>query len=345
MIKIVFMSLFCTALARDLHWESQSANLYSNFQEVLDVEVDWLKFKSFHNKVYANEEEENLRKRIFAVNYRFISEHNQLYDNGERSFTVGINQFADMTVHEFKEMMNGLKINAERVGGSTYLSPNINMTLPTEVDWRKKGLVTQVKNQGQCGSCWAFSATGSLEGQHMRKTGDLVELSEQNLVDCSTSYDNNGCNGGLMDNAFEYIKANKGIDTETAYPYEGQDGECRFKKNKIGATVTGFVDIPKGSEKKLQEALATVGPVSVAIDANHQSFMLYKSGVYDEPECDGGQLDHGVLAVGYGSLNGKDYYIVKNSWATSWGDKGYVYMSRNKKNQCGIANMASYPLV
>ncbi|ESN92793.1 hypothetical protein HELRODRAFT_185160 [Helobdella robusta] len=340
MFKLVILSLFSAVLARNIYWQHER-----DFQEVLDVEVEWMKFKSLHNKVYANEEEEDLRKRIFGMNHRFIIDHNQLHEKGERSFTVGINQFADMTVHEFKETMNGLKINSERVRGSTYLSPNINMTLPTEIDWRKKGLVTQVKNQGHCGSCWAFSATGSLEGQHMRKTGELVELSEQNLVDCSFNYDNNGCNGGLMDNAFKYIKANKGIDTETAYPYEAKSGECRFNENKIGATVTGFVDISKGSEEKLQEVLATVGPVSVAIDAGHESFMFYKSGVYDEPECDGEQLDHGVLAVGYGRIEGKDYYIVKNSWATSWGDKGYVYMSRNKKNQCGIANMASYPLV
>ncbi|KAG0410025.1 hypothetical protein HPB47_012847, partial [Ixodes persulcatus] len=223
--------------------------------------------------------------------------------------------------------------------GSTYLEPeNIeDFSLPKTVDWRTKGAVTPVKNQGQCGSCWAFSATGSLEGQHFRKTGSMVSLSEQNLVDCSIDFGNNGCEGGLMDNAFKYIRANKGIDTEKSYPYNGTDGTCHFKKSAVGATDSGFVDIRQGSETQLKKAVATVGPISVAIDASHQSFQFYSDGVYDEPECDSEALDHGVLVVGYGTFNGTDYWLVKNSLSLASLAAGhrFVFVPRIKMDSSG----------
>lgn len=304
----------------------------------------WQSFLYMYKKDYSNSYEEySRRQEIFYSNLKVIERHNFLHSLGLKSYKLGVNQYADMELKEFISQMTGFRRGNKTSTGSTHLPPNVPFTLPSTVDWRDKGYVTPVKDQKQCGSCWAFSATGAVEGQHFRKLGKLVSLSEQNLVDCSTSYGNHGCNGGLMDNAFKYIKENGGIDTEESYPYEAKDGKCRYSSSKIGATVSGHMDVKPG-EDNLQEAVASVGPISVAIDANHQSFQLYHSGVYDEPDCTE-NLDHGVLAVGYGSEDGKDYWLVKNSWGLGWGDKGYIKMARNKENQCGIALMASYPLV
>ena len=199
---------------------------------------------------------------------------------------------------------------------------------------------------GQCGSCWAFSAVASLEGQHFKASGKLVSLSEQNLVDCSQAQGNQGCNGGMMDQAFTYIKVNNGIDTEESYPYKAVDQTCKFNASDVGATDTGFIDITSGNEEDLETAIATVGPISAAIDSSHSSFQLYKNGIYNEPDCSSTQLDHGVTVVGYGAdSSGAKFYIVKNMWGTSWGEQGYVMMSKNNDNNCGIATMSSFPTV
>lgn len=316
------------------------------------MKEEWHSFKLEHNKNY-DEQSDRFRFKIFYENRHKIAKHNQLYAAGKKTYKMGVNKYTDMLHTEFVQTMNGfnntlrklLREQGDQYVGVTFLTPE-NLVLPKSVDWRKNGAVTAVKDQGHCGSCWSFSATGALEAQHYRKTKVLVSLSEQNLVDCSAKYGNNGCNGGLMDNAFRYIKDNGGLDTEKSYPYEGIDDSCHFNPSTIGATDRGFVDVPEGDEDKLKAAVASVGPVSVAIDASHESFQFYTEGIYDEPECNAENLDHGVLVVGYGTdSEDHDYWLVKNSWGTSWGDGGYIKMARNSNNQCGIATAASYPLV
>ncbi|XP_071374563.1 cathepsin L.1 [Centroberyx affinis] len=313
--------------------------------EDLEFHAWKLKFE----KAYSSPLEEAHRRQAWLNNRKLVLVHNIMADQGIKSYRLGMTFFADMENEEYKRLISqgclGAFNASQPRSGSAFLRLPQGADLPDTVDWRDKGYVTDVKDQKDCGSCWAFSTTGSLEGQTFRKTGKLVSLSEQQLVDCSGRFGNMGCMGGLMDQAFKYIKANGGVDTEDSYPYEAQDGQCRFNPNTIGATCTGYVDVTSGDESALQEAVATVGPVSVAIDASHSSFQLYESGVYDEPDCSSSELDHGVLAVGYGSDNGQDYWLVKNSWGLSWGNKGYITMSRNKQNQCGIATASSYPLV
>jgi len=320
---------------------------YASAVSFYDVVSDeWDTWKLFHGKNYSSDLEDKFRLKIFMENKAKIAKHNARAHQGEKSYFLKMNHYGDMLHHEFVGTMNGYNREQKVQSniGITQILP-ANVELPHEVDWRSHGAVTAVKDQGQCGSCWAFSTTGSLEGQHFRKTGKLVSLSEQNLVDCAGKFGNSGCEGGLMDNAFVYIKKNGGIDTEQSYPYEAYERECKFNFNEIGATDKGYVDIHVGDEVALKSAVATVGPVSVAIDASIETFQFYSHGVYNEPECSRNVLDHGVLVVGYGTEGGEDYWLVKNSWSEKWGHDGYIRMARNKHNQCGIATMASYPVV
>ena len=262
-----------------------------------------------YNKSYKNDFEENLRYKIYLENRLRIAKHNTLYYLKQVSFSMSLNKYSDMLHSEFVLTMNGFKRfndsenSINNLVNKTSLHADepvafieaANVELASGVDWRDKGAVTPIKDQGMCGSCWSFSSTGSLEGQHFRKTGKLVSLSEQNLVDCSGSYGNMGCEGGWMDSSFKYIKYNKEIDTESSYPYEAVDNACRFSKKTIGATDKGFVDLPSRDENALLKAVTTVGPISVAIDANHVSFQFYSKGIYYEPQCSSNDLDHAVL--------------------------------------------------
>jgi len=302
----------------------------------------WAAYKETHNRNYVGHNDV-IRREIWESNLDWIERHNREADRGQHTFYCGENQFTDMTNDEFRAQMNGYVMH-NRTSPVQFIATGDKIA--DSVDWRTKGYVTPVKNQEQCGSCWAFSTTGSLEGQHFKSAGKLVSLSEQNLVDCSKKEGNKGCQGGLMDNGFKYIIKNKGIDTEESYRYTGKNGrECKFSESNVGATMSSFVDLKRGSEDALSEALDKIGPISVAMDAGHMSFQHYRSGIYKEPKCSSIKLDHGVLAVGYGSGAEGDYWIVKNSWGTVWGDKGYFMLARNDKNMCGLATQASYPVV
>lgn len=317
----------------------------------------WNKFKKTHAKEYYDESYEAARFDVFKRNVDLIEKHNNEYSMGIHSYKLGINAFADWTFEEFKTHMFGTRYNmtqAKQASAGTFTRSASTrfVKLADQVDWREEGAVTPIKNQGQCGSCWAFSTTGSLEGQHFRQSGQLVSLSEQQLVDCSGKFHNEGCNGGLMDNAFQYIQANGGLDSEDSYPYHAHQEKCHFNKKTIGATCSGFMDVTSGDEEALKEAVATIGPVSIAIDVTEDKFMFYKEGIFVDDSCRNSQddLNHGVLAVGYGTnttTDGKtlDYWLVKNSWGESWGESGYIRMARNLNNMCGISTAASYPLV
>nr|XP_015192100.1 PREDICTED: cathepsin K-like [Lepisosteus oculatus] len=247
------------------------------------------------------------------------------------------------TSEEVAEKMMGLQVPMFRNSSDTYI-PDDMQKLPKAIDYRKLGYVTPVRNQGSCGSCWAFSSAGALEGQLKKTTGQLVSLSPQNLVDCVK--ENDGCGGGYMTNAFKYVMTNRGIDSEESYPYVGEDQQCAYNKTGRATGCKGYKVIPEGSEKALQAAVAKIGPVSVGIDATLYSFQFYKRGVYYDRNCNKDDINHAVLAVGYGATpKGKKYWIIKNSWGEDWGHKGYILMARNRNNFCGIASLASVPVM
>jgi cathepsin L len=217
------------------------------------------------------------------------------------------------------------------------------VSLPEAVDWNTKGAVAEVKDQGDCCASYAFSAVGTVEGMEALASGELKTLSEQNIIDCSGPYGNHGCVKGSIDKALEYV-VDEGINTQDVYPFQGAQKKCHYKSGKSSATLRSFQRVKRGNEEDLMSAVAMEGPIAAGIDASHNTFRFYDSGIYDQPTCSSRQLNHAILIVGYATDDhGKDYWIVKNSWGTSWGEDGYVRMSRNRSNQCGIATRALFP--
>jgi len=306
------------------------------------VESNWEDFKTTFNKVYNSSVQEAHRRGIFEMNMQLIGEAN----SKDQGYTLGVNQFSDLTVEEWSTQYFGIRRPAKPYGGATYLGQHKwnGETLASSVDWTKSGAVTPVKNQGQCGSCWSFSTTGSLEGANFLASNNLVSFSEQQFVDCD--HVDNGCHGGLMDNAFQYAEK-EAICTEASYPYQGVGGTCAASSCTVGlkqGSVTGYKDVGS-TEQDLMSAVAQQ-PVSIAIEADRSIFQQYSSGVLSGL-C-GSSLDHGVLVVGYGTHPTQgDYWKVKNSWGESWGDGGYILLKRGKggTGECGILSQPSYPQV
>uniref|UniRef100_A0ACB8F239 Uncharacterized protein n=1 Tax=Sphaerodactylus townsendi TaxID=933632 RepID=A0ACB8F239_9SAUR len=281
----------------------------------LALEEAWKEWKGLHTKEYL-EEEEAFRRAVWEKNLQRIELHNLEASLGKHSYRLAMNHLGDLTEEEINRRLNGFHPGpVHRHGENRVLfHESTSLESPKEVDWRKKGYITPVKNQGHCGACWAFSATGALEGLLFNKTGKLVSLSEQNLIDCSGKLGNHGCHGGYITRAFEYVRDNKGINSEDAYPYMEKEGfNCRYNPRERAANCTSLVAVQRGSEAALEQAVATIGPVSVAVDAHHFPFHFYKSGIFSNVFCSN-VVNHAMLAVGYGTSqgDGKAYWILKN---------------------------------
>jgi cathepsin L len=330
-MKVALVLLACVAFASALHTEAEYQSLFTNFV---------VKFgKSYDVTELFN------RFRIFKNNVDLIDQHNEEAAKGKWTFTLGVNNLADYTNEEYQQLL-GFR-SSKSVSGAAVHSHRAK-GIPASFDWRTKGAVTPVQDQGQCGSCWAFSAIAAMEGGFFQQSKKLLKFSEQMCVDCV----NNGADtcdlGGEMHDCYLQVIAQGGNMLESDYPYTATSGNpCGFDKTKaVGNVFTGYVNVTVGDENALQ-ASSAASVVSVGIDASSFLFQLYSSGVYNDPSChnDAADLDHGVTVVGYGhdAPSGLDYWIVKNSWGAYWGQSGYIWMSRNNKNQCGIATDATVP--
>ncbi|WOG89756.1 hypothetical protein DCAR_0208995 [Daucus carota subsp. sativus] len=312
---------------------------------IRNMHEQWI---SQHGRVYKDAAEKKMRFRIFKKNVQLIEAFNRGEDKG---FKLAVNHFADITDDEFRKLHTGFNdslkpsSSANSTPEGTFFKYADIKDVPSSIDWRDKGAVTPIKVQGQCASCYAFSAVAAVEGITQITQGDLISLSEQQIVDCDK--DDYGCNYGDMRNVFNYIIRNNGITTEYSYPYTGSQGPCQYNStNNPAAKINGFQFVPRNSEADLLKAVANQ-PVSVGIHSTDYQFKFYSGGILNF-DC-GTELDHAVTIVGYGTnSDGIKYWIVKNSWNPAWGDAGFAYLIRDYKNPqgiCGIAIYATYPTI
>ncbi|KAG6932516.1 digestive cysteine proteinase 2-like [Chelydra serpentina] len=312
-------------------------------------ETDRVHHRLFHHykekfgKTYRTEKEMEHRKRTFIHNMRYVHSKNRAH----LPYKLVLNHLADRTPEEMAVLRGRLRSGAPNYGQPFPSEGYKSLILPESLDWRLYGAVTPVKDQAVCGSCWSFATTGAMEGALFLQTGVLTPLSQQVLIDCSWGFGNHACDGGEEWQAYEWIKKHGGIaSTESYGPYMGQNGYCHYNQSELIAKVAGYINVDPGNVTALKAALYKHGPVAVNIDASPKSFAFYANGVYYEPACGNKstELDHAVLAVGYGVLQGESYWLIKNSWSTYWGNDGYILMSM-RDNTCGVTTAATYPVL
>ncbi|XP_062224716.1 senescence-specific cysteine protease SAG39-like [Phragmites australis] len=334
-LGLLFAVLVCTCALNAL----AAHDLADQSMSMVARHEQWM---SKYGRVYMDDAEKARRFEVFKANVAFIESVNAR----NHKFWLEANRFADLTDDEFRASRTGYKKPASKGWTTGFRSANVSLDdLPASVDWRTKGAVTPIKDQGECGCCWAFSTVASMEGVVKQSTGKLISLSEQELVDCDVNGMDQGCEGGEMDDAFQFIIDNGGLTTETNYPYTASDGSCNSnKESNEAASIKGYEDVPVNDEESLRKAVANQ-PVSVAVDGGDSHFRFYKGGILSGA-C-GTELDHGIAAVGYGvASDGTKYWLMKNSWGTSWGEDGYIRMERDVSDQegmCGLAMQPSYP--
>jgi len=308
---------------------------------------EWETWKLKHGKLYEGVDEEVARLRIWMETKTRVERHNQDYLKGKYTYYLGLNKLSDRLPEE-KAALNGYKRKIMDTSKIEFfkMHKTTNFQAPEEIDWRDLGGVTEVKDQAHCGACWAFSATGALEGRTFVETGNLVSLSEQNLIDCD--HVNEGCAGGDQGIAFKFVKNEGGIDSEEGYPYvDGQSDDysphrhhCKYSSDDSITSDNGFTQISYGDEEAMKSALATKGPLAISFDVE-DDFYDYEGGIFRSDDC-WGSVNHAMLAVGYGEEDGSEFWIIKNSWGADWGEDGYLRVARNE-NMCGVAVEARYP--
>ncbi|XP_043281745.1 procathepsin L isoform X2 [Venturia canescens] len=302
----------------------------------------WHFFKSLHNKTYVGKCE--MRRRMaWEDNILKIYRHNLLAAAGHHSYTLRDNHLSDLGTKQYiRQLVRLIPSRRRRVSDDPMVAAVLHdpRSIPTHLDWREKGFVTEPVNQRDCGSCYAYSIIGSIEGQIFKKTGKIVPLSAQQLVDCSTSTGNVGCAGGSLRNTLKYLEKSCGIMAQKAYPYKAKEGRCRYNEDMSVANVTSWAILPARDERALEAAVATIGPIATSINASPKTFQLYHQGVYDDPNCSSDLVNHAMLIVGYTP----NEWILKNWWGDSWGENGYMRL-RKGRNRCGVANYASYAKV
>lgn len=300
-----------------------------------------------YSRNFSSDENESLNRKTFLENLATIERHNKLFDDGKVSFKLAVNKFADMMFEEFLRM-NTMDETLEVPSNLPFDPVEFEadkVPLPASFDWRSRIALSRVKDQLRCGSCYAMSALDTVESQLMIKFIKSHELSVQEIVDCAGNYQTFGCEGGVKFRVFDYISDNGGISLEHDYSYKASKAKCEaVKHNKLRVNISGYGRVANFDEAALKEALVRVGPISVSIDINHESFMRYSSGIYFEPNCTT-ETNHAAVLVGYGSEQGEDFWTIKNSYGDKWGEGGYIRLARNRDSHCGISTDSIYPIL